>query len=270
MGIKTKISKIDLPKKYQKYNLLETVDGISHSVYLLDNIYVLKIFENQTKQQILNEQNLLKQLKDLQVPKVIDIFKIGNNYSVIYTQIVGNSIKKPRLSHIKQIGIFLNKQHMVTKYKNNSNVKLFEKERLEQLIALSKNEKLLFYFQNINIKLEINGIIHGDIFTDNVKFKNNKLMGIFDFSEACQGDFLFDLAVIAASWCFDNKKLNNIKLNILLNSYGIEIEKVVFLEYIKYALLYYATSRYINGHNSDELIIKLKYLYESYKVVYEN
>ena len=59
MGIKTKISKKQLPKKYQKYNLIETVDGISDSVYLLDNIYVLKLFENQTKQQILNEQNLL-------------------------------------------------------------------------------------------------------------------------------------------------------------------------------------------------------------------
>lgn len=268
MGIKTKISKKQLPKKYQKYNLIETIDGISDSVYLLDNIYVLKLFENQTKQQILNEQNLLNKLKSLQVPKVVDIFTIDDKYTILYTQILGNSVKKPRNKDIKQIGIFLKKQHNLTKNEKSSNIKLFETKRLKELIILSKNEKLLKYFSKIKIELKNDGIIHGDIFTDNVKFKDNKLMGVYDYNEACEGDFLFDLAVVSLSWCFDGKNINDEKLNVLLDAYNIQIDKIKFIDYIKYALIYYATTRYINSYNSDELINKFESLHAKERDIY--
>ena len=257
MGIKTKISKKQLPKKYQKYNLIETTDGISDSVYLLDNLYVLKVFENQTKQQIQNEQNLLIILKKLQVPSVVDVFNINNKYTIIYTQIDGFSVKYPTKKDIEQIGLFLKKQHILTKNKKSSNVKLYEKRRVKELVLLTKNKKLLKYYLNINIELKNDGIIHGDIFTDNAKFKDEKLMGVYDYNEACEGDFLFDLAVITISWCFENKKLNNEKLNILLDAYDTKIDKIYFIEYIKYALVYYATTRFISGHNNEELIVKL-------------
>ena len=103
------------------------------------------------------------------------------------------------------------------------------------------------------------------MFTDNVKFKDNKIMGVYDYNEACEGDFLFDLAVVAISWCFDEEVLNNEKLDILLDTYCIDIEKIEFIEYMKYALIYYATTRYINSYNSDELINKLESIKSSEK-----
>ena len=45
MGVKTVVQKKQLPKKYQKYNLIETKDGVSDTVYLLNDIYVLKVFD---------------------------------------------------------------------------------------------------------------------------------------------------------------------------------------------------------------------------------
>ena len=269
MGIKIKITKKQLPKKYQKYDLTETVDGISDSVYLLGNIYVLKIFENQTKQQISNEKELLIKLRTLQVPKVVDIFKIDNKYTVVYTQIIGNSIKIPSFLNIKQIAIFLKKQHKLTKNNNSSNIKLFKKNRLKKLIILSKNKELLSYFLDIEIELKNDGIIHGDIFTDNVKFKNNKLMGVYDYSEACEGDFLFDLAVISISWCFDDLEINDEKIKILIDTYDDKIDKDSLIEYIKYALIYYATTRYINSYNCEELLNKLKNISNNKKESYE-
>ncbi len=265
MGIKTRISKKQLPKRYQKYNLIETIDGITDSVYLLDNIYVLKVFENQKKQQILNEQNLLNKLENLIVPRVVDIFTIDGKYAIVYTQIIGNSIKNPDIEDIKQIGTFLKKQHCITKNEKSSNTKLYKYKRVKELIKLSKNNKLLEYFLDIKIELKNDGIIHGDMFTDNVKFKDNKIMGVYDYNEACEGDFLFDLAVVAISWCFDEEVLNNEKLDILLDTYCIDIEKIEFIEYMKYALIYYATTRYINSYNSDELINKLESIKSSEK-----
>ena len=59
MGIKTEVTQDELPSKYKKFTLSETKDGLSHSVYLLENEYVLKIVEGNTQDTILNEKKLL-------------------------------------------------------------------------------------------------------------------------------------------------------------------------------------------------------------------
>ena len=258
MGIKTAIKKKQLPKKYRQYNLKETKDGVSDTVYLLDDIYVLKIFESVTKKQIQNEQTILNILKDLAVPKVVEILYIQNKQAVIYTQIGGKSIKRPTLKHIEQIGLFLKLFHKTTKNLKSSNQKIFKKPYLKKLIIRSNNPILLKYFNSINIKLKNNGIIHGDLFLDNAKFKNNKLNGVYDLSEACEGDFLFDVAVTAVSWCFKNDKISKKKLKALLKSYDTDIKYTIFKEYIKYALLYYATTRYLNDLDYEELICRFE------------
>jgi len=38
------------------------------------------------------------------------------------------------------------------------------------------------------------GIMHGDLFPDNVKFKGARLVGIVDFEAACRGKLIYDLA----------------------------------------------------------------------------
>ena len=258
MGIITTITKKDLPLKYQNYQLVQTSDGVSDSVYLLGSSYVLKIFENGTLADMKNEQRLLFLLGNLQVPKCVEILQVKNRFSMIFTQIDGESIKSPENIHIKQIGLFLKKTHRITKNKISTNEAIFKKKYLHNLILSSKNKTFLNYFNTINCELKNDGIIHGDLFCDNAKFKDNILAGVFDFSEACNGDFLFDLAVVAFSWCFDEYTLNQKKLTVLLSNYGLDIEYEHFKEYIKYALLYYATTRYINSRDYSELIKKLE------------
>lgn len=260
MGIKTNISIDKLPKKYKQYRLIETIDGVSDTVYLLDDKYVVKIFENSSKEQINNEYKLLNELKNINVPKVVDIFQVDKKYAAIYTCIGGASIKSANLSHIKQIGVFLNKLHEQTSLKTNTNKKLFSVENLKILIDSSKQSELLNYFNNINITLNDDGLIHGDIFLDNVKFKDDILSGVYDFSEVCEGDFHFDLAVVSISWCFDQEVLNYEKLNALLKSYNTNIDLKIFIEYIKYALLYYATIRFITNRDFTQLARRIEKL----------
>ena len=262
MGIKISIKKDDLPKKYQKYNLIETVDGISDTVYLLDDLYVLKIFEKNKKKQIKNEQKLLLKLQQLKIPKILDSFKIKNRFAVIYTQIAGKSLKQANFNEIKEIAIFLKQMHSKTYHLKSSNKRLFQNKRLENLIKKTNKKKFFIYFRNISLKLENNGIIHGDIFLDNVKFNDGKLSGVYDFSEACEGDFLLDLAIIALSWCFDKNRLNIEKLAILLINYGYTKDIKSFLDYIKYALLYYLVTRYLNQKNYKELEKRLLKLFK--------
>jgi homoserine kinase type II len=46
------------------------------------------------------------------------------------------------------------------------------------------------------------GVIHADLFRDNVLFDGAALSGLLDFYYACSGPFVYDLAVAFADWCF--------------------------------------------------------------------
>ena len=124
MGIKTEVTQDELPLKYQKFTLRETTDGLTHSVYLLGNEYVLKIVEGTTQNTILNEQKLLDSLETLYVPKLLDIYVKENYTMVFYSQMCGESISNVTGSHIKQIALFLKEFHGISKELSSSNEKI--------------------------------------------------------------------------------------------------------------------------------------------------
>ncbi len=45
------------------------------------------------------------------------------------------------------------------------------------------------------------GIVHGDLFRDNVLFDGRELTGVLDFHHAARGHLVYDLAVAANDWC---------------------------------------------------------------------
>jgi homoserine kinase type II len=47
------------------------------------------------------------------------------------------------------------------------------------------------------------GVVHADLFRDNVMFEDGKLTGFFDFYFAGCDTFLFDIAVCLNDWCID-------------------------------------------------------------------
>jgi len=257
VGVKTQISLKDLPKKYQNFELIPTKNGVSDSVYLLGNKFVIKIFEDK-KQNHESEIYLLNHIRDLSVIQFVEELKIKEKHSIIYRIVDGVSISIPDNTHIKQLSKFLKEFHSKTRNKTSKNPNIFEYEKIKMLIRNRGNKLIQSYFDKIEISLQNDGIIHGDIFPDNVYFLDDKLSGVLDFSEACNGDFLFDLAVVAISWCFDENILNKSKLNTLLKNYDVSIKKDAFLEYMKYALLCYIIFRYIDNRDYKQLLNRLE------------
>jgi len=258
MGIKTKITQDDLPLKYKTYALKETQDGITHSVYLLESEYVLKIVEKNTLDTLLAEQNLLKNLEALCVPKLLDIYEKDDCTLAFYTQKAGESVSRIKDVHIEQIATFLKEFHSVSQNLTSINEKIYTRNHLKNLVLQTKEPLFLNYFNDIDCELKNDGVIHGDLFYDNAKFQDDTLSGVYDFIEACEGDFIFELAVVALSWCFENNTLDIKKVQLLLDAYGLSLDIKEFKEYIKYALLYYTTTRYLKNENYKELLQRLQ------------
>lgn len=63
--------------------------------------------------------------------------------------------------------------------------------------------------------------VHADGFRDNVLFTDDGRPSIIDFYFACQGTWLFDLAVVANDWCLaeDDIRLDPARLSALLDGY---------------------------------------------------
>lgn len=65
------------------------------------------------------------------------------------------------------------------------------------------------------------GVIHADLFPDNVFFIGDRLSGLIDFYFACNDAFAYDLAICLNAWCFEEDGSFNItKARGLLQAYA--------------------------------------------------
>ena len=253
MGVKTKLSLEEVSRIVSCNVLIPTEHGVSDSVYLTDQ-GVLKLFETATKDTVLEERNLLLSLASLPVAKhSSDLFILHHKPCVMYEKISGKSLESADNDHIVQIAEFIRRFHEQTAGLTSTNIPLFEAPRLQSLIDQTQYLPFQKLFDSIDLQLTRDGVIHGDLFLDNALFDNGELSGVFDFIEACEGDFLFDLAVVAIAWCLDEEN-DHSKVTLLLRHYNSNVSLEHFIPYMKYALLYYATTRYLDNRNYQALL----------------
>lgn len=103
---------------------------------------------------------------------------------------------------------------------------LWQRQASRELLPLLPDAERELLQQEITIQATYqfsdlpHGMIHSDLFRDNVLFEGDRLSGIIDVYDACDGPFLYDLAVVCNDWCRDpDVTLNREKTRSLLESY---------------------------------------------------
>jgi homoserine kinase type II len=62
------------------------------------------------------------------------------------------------------------------------------------------------------------GVIHGDLFRDNVRFEGTRIAAVLDWESASDGVFLYDLVVVFLAWCYGD-------------SFELELARALFSSY---------------------------------------
>ncbi len=65
------------------------------------------------------------------------------------------------------------------------------------------------------------GVIHADLFPDNVFFLNGRVSGLIDFYFSCSDFLSYDLAVLINAWCFDSQhQFDGNRLRAMIDGYA--------------------------------------------------
>ncbi len=109
------------------------------------------------------------------------------------------------------------------------------------------------------------GIIHADLFPDNVLFDGEEISGIIDFYFACHDLLAYDLAICLNAWCFERDGSFNVtKARRMLNAYGehrpLSAEEVEALPLLARgaALRFLLTRLYDWVHRRDDALVSPK------------
>ena len=136
--------------------------------------------------------------------------------AAIVTFLEGMGIARPSAHHCRELGETLARLHLAgqdykTRRVNALSVQgwrpLFDaaKDRADSVTPglRAATEKALQALESEWPKDLPQGVIHADLFTDNVFFLKDKLSGVIDFYFACTDFLAYDLAICLNAWCFE-------------------------------------------------------------------
>ena len=244
MAVYTKLSENNLKDFFLKYNLGKLLnykgirEGIENTNYFVETNkgkFILTVYEKRVDEKDLPFfMSLMKNLFDEKFLSPEPIINKNGNYiteildkkASVVTFLEGSAKKNLSPDNCQEVGIQTAKLHLITKNLTgkrenklsvNSWKKIYNKVQkdcsrihpnLAKVIKKNLEEIENHWPQDIP-----SGIIHADLFPDNIFFKENKLTGIIDFYFSCNDFYSFEIAICLNALCFEGKK-ENLSFNV--------------------------------------------------------
>jgi homoserine kinase type II len=160
--------------------------------------------------------------------------ELGGKYLSVYRYYDGHVMHTERITtaQLENVGRALADLHTVGKSYKKGIDNRFSFERVADLYAEVRG-RLPSYFKRIVRTLDDEvdylqnylenklpkGIIHGDLFHDNVIVKGDKVVAVLDFEAASRGKFIFDLATAVNALCFDGQNYQLRRFEAMIAGY---------------------------------------------------
>ena len=239
MAVYTKLSKIELNEFFTKYDLGKLLkyegikEGIENTNYFIQTEkgkYILTLYEKRVEEKDLPFFiGLMKNLYDKKFPSPKPIINKNGNYisdilkkkAAVVSFLDGRAKKILSPDDCCEVGISTAKMHLITKNLSGKRENKLSVNSWRMLFNKVKNECSKIHTNLPNIieknltEVEENwpkdipsGIIHADLFSDNIFFKSNKLSGIIDYYFACNDYYAFEIAICLNALCFEGDNAN--------------------------------------------------------------
>ena len=170
-------------------------------------------------------------LRDLQGS---NLRQLAHRPAALVTFLEGLSVRRPGPEHCREVGEALARMHVAASdfaMSRPNGLGLRNWRPLYDRFAARTEEIGTGLGRMIETELDFlerewptdlpQGVIHADLFPDNVFFLHDHLSGIIDFYFACTDSLAYDVAVCLNAWCFETDGAFNItKAQALLKGYG--------------------------------------------------
>ncbi|MEM8687666.1 MAG: homoserine kinase [Pseudomonadota bacterium] len=251
MAVYTEVSDEDLAAFVASYDIGAVLsfkgiaEGVENSNYLLrtdTGSFILTLYEKRVDERDLPFfLGLMEFLSSQGLPCPLPVSdRDGNRLRTLagrpcalITFLDGMWVRRPRVEHCGELGAGLARLHLASER--------FDMERQNALLMTAWREILESCSDKIDgfetgLEGELyadleeiaqswpdnlpRGVIHADLFPDNVFFLGGKLSGFIDFYFACTDFFAYDVAICLNAWCFETDGAFNItKAKALLRGY---------------------------------------------------
>lgn len=189
------------------------------------SIYFGRIYEEQAASGARSEARLLRELAAAQIPTAVPLVRADGGDSVIdvdgkpfsiYPWIAGEDLCSGRVTpaRCEALGEALARVHLASQQLSAIPAGRFDFAALLQRLAHVERvaprlradverirSKLSEYRAAVDAELPT-GLIHGDLFRDNVLWQGPRIAALLDFESASRGVWVYDLMVCVLSWCF--------------------------------------------------------------------
>ena len=252
MAVYTEISDDELIHFVDQYEIGQVIackgiaEGVENTNYLLqtdDGLFILTIYEKRVATEDLPFfLGLLDHLAARDVPCPTPVHgrdgsalrTLAGKPAAIVTFLKGVWPRRPTPQHCAEVGAALAQMHSAGQEFELQRANALSLDGWPRLIEATTaradevqsglGKEIVREFETLSGNWPVSlptGVIHADLFPDNVFFMSDKLSGLIDFYFACNDAFAFDLAICLNAWCFEHgTEFNITKARRLLSAYS--------------------------------------------------
>lgn len=285
MSVFTSLTLQEVQQWLQDYDIGTVTDlkgiaaGITNTNYFVTTdqaSYVLTVFEKNTIEELPYFVNLMAYLAehDVLCPAPINnqqgesLHLLKDKPALLISRLKGSGVDTPTDHQCAQVGRALAKMHLAGQSFTEESINQrddawFDDTAAQVFDHISEaDQKLLTLTLDFKKAFDLSalptGVIHADLFRDNVLFDGKELGGFIDFYYACNGVLAYDVAIVVNDWCLlADGSFDEPKLNALMQAYTEvrpfdDVEKQAWQGLLCVAALRFWLSRLYDWHFPQE------------------